>query len=113
MGSVGDDVATEESDVIVTLHLRFKPGTGSRVAETVAPVIPLTRAEAGNVDFRFFKVKGDGDDYVVFEHWKDQSALDSHWAQPYMASVFALFESHLIRELTPAEDVVYLEPLQA
>jgi quinol monooxygenase YgiN len=95
-------------EVIVMLNLHFKPGSAAKVLDKMVPGIRLTRKEAGNNEFRLFRVQGQEDKYVVFERWKDQAALDWHWQQPYTKEALELFDQHLARPLSETEDVAYL-----
>jgi quinol monooxygenase YgiN len=100
---------TESSEVVVMLTLQFKAGSSQEVMRRMIPSIRLTRAEPGNNEFQFFKVKGGEDKFVVFERWKDQAALESHWQQPYTKDALELFSEYLARPLSETEDVLYLQ----
>lgn len=108
-----NDNPSAAAEIYVTLNLRFKPGTSQSVQDVIAPVIPLTRQEPGNIGFYFMKVKGSDDEYVVFEHWKDAAALETHWKQPYMPKVFELFQTAMATPFSDEEHAKYLEPFSA
>lgn len=106
---MNEDVATDEmAQVIVTLRLRFKPGMVDYVLEQVLPIARVTREEEGNIAFDVFKTRDHEDQLVIFERWRDQAALERHWAEPYTKEVLSLFEEKLLRPLSEAEDVTYL-----
>ena len=53
--------ATSETDeVVVTLRLRFKPGTIDHVLERMLPAARKTREEIGNIGFDVFRARDDG-----------------------------------------------------
>lgn len=98
-------------EVIVTLFLQFKEGTFDEIVHRMVPAIRLTRLEPGNIDFQFFRVKDAEDKFFVFERWRDQSALDLHWKQPYTQDVLELFKEKLAKPLSQKEDISYLVAL--
>ena len=104
--------AEASTEVVVLLDLRFKPGTSDIVERTMLPGVRSTRAEEGNLDFQFFRVKDSEDRYILLERWKDQSALDWHWQQDYTKAALALFEAHLVSSLSPTRDVTHLIGLE-
>ncbi|AQR61038.1 hypothetical protein BZG35_04700 [Brevundimonas sp. LM2] len=97
-----------DQELIVMLRLNFKPGTVDDVLREIVPIVGLTREEAGNVEFQVFRAKEDPDQLVLFERWTSQAALDRHWELDYTKRALAVFDQHLIRPLSPAEDVTYL-----
>ena len=100
--------AVGSDEVIVMLTLQFKPDSAETVVARMVPSIHLTRAEPGNNEFQLFEVKGGKDKFVVYERWKNQAALASHWEQPYTKAALALFEEYLVAPLSESNDVVYL-----
>lgn len=103
-----EETLSPEAGVVVTLRLQFLPGTLDRVLERIVPIALLTREEPGNVSFDVFRARDDDDRLVILERWRDQDALDSHWAEPYTQEVLALFEDNLVAPLSETEDVTYL-----
>ena len=102
------DALAEDQEVIVMLRLKFKSGTIDHVLREVAPIVRLTREETGNIEFQVFRAKDDDEQLVLFERWTNQAALDQHWRLDYTKRALALFDQHLIRPLSPTEDVTYL-----
>ena len=45
--------------------------------------------------------------------WVNQAAVDLHWQEDYTKVVLAIFEEHLVRPLSQAEDVTYLSDMLA
>ena len=106
--TVKSSAVDASSEVVVMLSLQFKPGTSEIVERTMFPGVASTRAEEGNLDFQFFRVKDSADRYVLLERWVDQAALDWHWQQDYTKSALALFEEHLASPLSQVRDVTHL-----
>lgn len=97
-----------DQEVIVMLQLEFKRGAIDLVLSELVPIAALTRKEAGNIEFHVFRARDDDSRLVLFERWANQAALDWHWQQDYTKRVLALFEEHLIRPLSPTDNVTYL-----
>ena len=107
------DTTAADPEVIVMLRLKFKPGALDHVLAELVPIALQTREETGNVEFQVFRAKDDNDRLVLFERWTNQAALDAHWQLDYTKRVLALFEEHLVRPLSPSEDVTYLDDTMA
>ena len=107
------DTTAADPEVIVMLRLKFKPGALDHVLAEIVPIALQTREETGNVEFQVFRAKDDNDRLVLFERWTNQAALDAHWQLDYTKRVLALFEEHLVRPLSPTEDVTYLDDTMA
>ncbi|WP_179380505.1 putative quinol monooxygenase [Jannaschia marina] len=79
-----------------------KPEHRTRALAALEGILAPTRAEPGCL--RFELNTGDGDDpslYLV-EQWRDAAALETHYAQPYVAEVFAAYADWLAK---PVETV--------
>jgi quinol monooxygenase YgiN/catechol 2,3-dioxygenase-like lactoylglutathione lyase family enzyme len=65
---------------LVTLIVRFsvKPGKQSEMIRLFEPFVPAVRKEAGNIDFHFHTVAGNTTEFVLYERWENQAALDAH-----------------------------------
>ncbi len=107
------DTTAADPEVIVMLRLKFKPGALDQVLAELVPIALQTREETGNIDFQVFRTRDDSDGLVLFERWTNQAALDEHWQLDYTKRVLALFEEHLVRPLSPTEDVTYLDDTMA
>lgn len=100
--------AADSVEVLVLLTLQFKPGSGEKVLARMIPSVRLTRAEPGNKDFQLLTLAGREDQFVVFERWENQAALEWHWQQPYTQEILALFAEHLVEPFSEAKNVVRL-----
>jgi quinol monooxygenase YgiN/quercetin dioxygenase-like cupin family protein len=47
-----------------------------------------TRAEPGNLGYDLYRSESEGNRFVRLERWKDQAALETHKAMPYMRASF-------------------------
>lgn len=75
--------------------IRPKPQHRTEALTAIQGILDMTRAEPGCHRFEL-NVDADGDDalYLV-EHWKDDAALEAHYAQDYVKQVFAAYENWL------------------
>lgn len=105
--SSGVRATNSSKEIVVMLDLRFKPGSTDIVIRKLMPAIYRTRAEPGNIEFRFYKAQGSDDRFVIFERWKNEEALEWHWKQPYTREMLELFNEHLVNLLSERENVHY------
>ncbi len=54
----------------------------SEIIRLAATVTPPSRAEAGCVSYNFYEQPGT-DEFLFFEEWADQKALDEHFQTPH------------------------------
>lgn len=95
------------NEVVVMLDLQFKPSSTQIVLEKLMRTIYLTRAEPGNIEFRFYKAQGSDDRFVIFERWKNEEALELHWKRSYTREMLELFNEHLVTLLSERQNVRY------
>lgn len=85
--------------LFVFAEIKPKPEHRNEVRDAILGVLDQTRSEDGCRSFDLFEGTNPGD-ICLFEEWDDQAALDAHYAQPYIAEVFAAYEEWLA---TPPE----------
>ncbi|MBO9567071.1 MAG: antibiotic biosynthesis monooxygenase, partial [Niastella sp.] len=70
----------ETHQPLITLIVRFrvKPGKEAAMIKSFEPFVPRVRKEAGNVDFHFHTVNDHKNEFVLYERWENQAALDAH-----------------------------------
>ena len=72
--------------IILAGTFRFNPEKMDAARPAVAAIIQHSNAEAGCVSFSFAQDVADPALVRVFEVWRDQAALDAHWATPHFAA---------------------------
>ena len=80
--------------------LKAKPGQEHALKTGLLSLIEPTRAEPGNLDYVLFERRDEPGTFYMREAFKDQAALDAHFATPY----FQCFAA--------TADVLLSEPLQ-
>lgn len=85
------------SDTPVDLIVIFKVKEGMQdiFIKQFQKSIVNSRPEAGNIEFFLHRVPGDHTKFVLYERWRNQSALDLHFAQSYTKELFEVFGSAL------------------
>ncbi|MBO9658607.1 MAG: antibiotic biosynthesis monooxygenase, partial [Chitinophagaceae bacterium] len=70
----------EMHEAYTTLIVRFKvkPGKQNEIVQLFKPFVAAVRQEPGNVDFHFHTMSADQHEFVLYERWLNQSALDEH-----------------------------------
>lgn len=85
------------NDNMVDLFVFFqvKDGKQDIFIKQFEKSIAFSRPETGNVQFFFHTINGDNTRYVLYERWRNQEAIDFHFAQPYTVELFEMFKSAL------------------
>lgn len=84
-----------DNPVDVVVIFKVKDGTQDRFIKQFQKSVTNSRPEAGNIAFHFHTVDGDSTKFVLYERWRNQSALDFHFEQPYTKELFDLFKTVL------------------
>ncbi len=82
----------------------IKPGMGQIFIDQFRKSIVHSRPEPGNINFFFHTVPGDTSTYVLYERWKSEAALQSHFQEPYTKELFEMFKRTLPQ---PAEHYLH------
>jgi len=73
-----------ENEAMLTIlyYVTVKEGNEQAVQELVTRLATTTRAEdAGCLAYTFYQQQDNPREYVLFEQWRDQAALDAHLAR--------------------------------
>jgi quinol monooxygenase YgiN len=60
-----------------------KPEARSEIVRLASVVAPLSRDEAGCIAYDFYAEPSGSNEYIFFEEWADQAALDFHFQTPH------------------------------
>lgn len=80
--------------LFVFAEITPKPEHLEEAREAILGILAETRAEPGCRSFTVLAPQ-EGGAICLFEEWEDQAALDTHYAQPYTARVFAAYQNWL------------------
>jgi (4S)-4-hydroxy-5-phosphonooxypentane-2,3-dione isomerase len=94
--------------IVLVARYRAKPGRGDAVAEALREVITASRAEPGNRLYTVQRSVEDPDEFVLYEGYDDEAAVDAHRASPHFQEVVAgrvipMLESRQFGLYTPVE----------
>ncbi|MGA3049851.1 MAG: putative quinol monooxygenase [Terracidiphilus sp.] len=64
--------------VSFTVRMKFSPDDRADVTEALRSLALASRQETGSVTFIPHLVEGDPDTVVIYEQWRDASALEAH-----------------------------------
>lgn len=90
-------VNTMSKPLVSLAVLKAKPGKQQELKEGLLSLIEPTRAEPGNLDYVLFEMRDEPGTFYMREAFKDQAALDAHFATPYFKA-FAATADELLSE---------------
>lgn len=90
-----------EDDVFVIFFIfKIKDGYRERLIQRFEEHITQTRKEEGCILFDLYTIEGADDTLVVYEHWRNESAVwDIHLKQPYSKVTGALMTEAVVGDM--------------
>jgi quinol monooxygenase YgiN len=86
---------TKKKQFIVTMGFRAKPGKAAELERELRNRVPISRTEAGILDYRLYRSTSDQDVFFLFSRFQSEKSFDIHLYQPYSLSMLAELESLL------------------
>lgn len=71
--------------IVLAAKFTGKPEQKSEILRRVGVVAPLSRAESGCLTYDFYEQQPGGNEFLFFEEWRDQAALDAHFQTQHFA----------------------------
>ena len=71
--------------IVLAAQFTGKPDRKNEILRLVDVVKPLSRAESGCLTYDFYQKQPEGNEFLFFEEWRDQAALDAHFATQHFA----------------------------
>ncbi|MDD6210872.1 MAG: putative quinol monooxygenase [Bacteroidales bacterium] len=68
---------------LILAKLNVKPDQIAAFLDFAPAIINNSKSESGNISYTLYRETSDGNRFVFVEEWKDQAAIDFHFAQPY------------------------------
>jgi quinol monooxygenase YgiN len=73
-----------DNKVTVVARILAKPGMGDVVKEALMKLVPLTRKEAGCLNYDLHRSADDPDLFMFYENWSSRKDLNEHLEMPYL-----------------------------
>ncbi len=83
-------------EVAIVVNFEAKPGAEAEFERVFHRSVTCSRLEPGNITFNVHKILGSERSYVLYEIWRNEGALNSHFARPYTVALFAMFDRDLV-----------------
>jgi len=80
---------------IVTITFRAKPGRAAELEKHLRDRVPISRTEAGTLDYRLYRGTSDENQFFLFSRYANEKSWDLHLYQPYTLSMIAGLEDLL------------------
>ncbi|MCR6474876.1 antibiotic biosynthesis monooxygenase [Variovorax sp. ZS18.2.2] len=87
--------------------LKAKAGQREALRAALSALVPSTRQEPGCLDYTLFELRDEPGSFYMRESFRDQAALDTHFATPY----FQAFEKRFDELLDAPIRLVFLEKI--
>jgi quinol monooxygenase YgiN len=94
-GKADAGVATSEmpaEGVILTAAVKAKPGQEEAVKAVLLALVEPVRKEPGCLCYNLHQAKADKGQFLFYEQWASQAALDAHGKMPYMKALHGKLE---------------------
>ncbi len=83
-------------EVAIVVNFDVKPGAEADFERVFHRSVTCSRLEPGNITFNVHKDLGSERSYILYEIWRSEDALKSHFARPYTVALFAMFDRNLV-----------------
>lgn len=87
-------------EIALVVNFEVNPGAEAEFEEVFRRSVTCSRLEPGNIIFNVHKILGAERSYVLYEVWRSEEAVKSHFAQPYTIALFSMFDRNLARPLS-------------
>ncbi|MBW4793227.1 putative quinol monooxygenase [Pseudomonas tolaasii] len=87
-------------EVALVVNFEVKPGAEGEFEKVFRRSVTCSRLEPGNITFNVHKILGTEHSYVLYEVWRNEAAVNSHFARPYTVALFSMFDRNLARPLS-------------
>jgi quinol monooxygenase YgiN len=86
---------SKQRQYIVTMGFRAKPGRADDLERELRNQVPISRTEAGILDYRLYRSTTDSHRFFLYARFLSEKLFDVHLYQPYSLSMLAEFEELL------------------
>jgi quinol monooxygenase YgiN len=86
---------TKTKQLTVTIGFRARPGKAADLERELRNRVPISRTEAGTLDYRLYRSTKDPNVFFLFSRYTSEKTFDIHLYQPYSLSMLAELEGLL------------------
>ncbi len=87
-------MSTQAQVVVVVATVEVKPGSEEAVQSLLEAAIVATHEEEGCLTYALHRDFEKPQRFVLVERWASKEALDAHFTQPHMATLFEALPEH-------------------
>ena len=92
---------TAGADVVGLIAVcKARPGLEEATRRVLLPTVPWALAKPGCLQYVLHVDRKNPAEFVFYETWANQAALDEHWASPEFKSLVAELDTLLIERAT-------------
>jgi quinol monooxygenase YgiN len=77
--------------IVLAAKFTGKPERKKEILGLVAILAPPSRAEAGCITYNLYEQQPGANEFLFFEEWADQAALDAHFQTPHFKNFMKEF----------------------
>lgn len=85
--------------IVVTAAVEVKPDQVEVFKQNLGPLMAGSRAEAGCISYTPYQSLVDNNKFFFFEEWKDQAAIDAHFATSHFKSFGAMMDTLALKPI--------------
>ena len=88
------------NEITIIVPIKAKSEFRTAVKEKLFELAALTNKEAGNICYCLHQVTADSNQFVIYEKWGNQAALDFHMNQDYLKAFLNESKTLLAEEIS-------------
>ncbi|MEI7766816.1 MAG: antibiotic biosynthesis monooxygenase [Phycisphaerae bacterium] len=81
------------TEFVLVSHYHAKPGCEAALETALRNRVPITRTEAGTLEFRLLQARDNPAQFMIFGRFRSEKAFDIHLYEPYTLSLLAHTET--------------------
>ena len=91
----------DETDIVGLIAVcKARPGLEDETRKVLLPTVPWALAKPGCLQYVLHVDRNAPSEFVFYETWADQAALDAHWASPEFKELVARLDALLVEKAT-------------
>lgn len=79
----GADSDTLQGHMVIHARVFVKPGNVTDFVAAAQSMVDSSNMEPGCISYQLYQHAYDSTQFIFVEEWKDQAAIDAHFAMPY------------------------------